>query len=349
MHLKRFRGTSVQDALAAAREDLGPTALVLSTRMVPAPGMRGWFGERVVEVTAATDRPVSKTRPQEPALESASRPVETGPAEKAEVAPPAAAPSPESHVASRLAAIGLSRVFSSEVAARVPTTRRRAASDAAVRHALEERLQWLATSEEAPAAIQVFVGPPGAGKTTTIAKIASQHRARRGSRLGLVSADGFRVGAVEQLRLYAEIIGAPFRAARSVEELTDALADTSCPVLIDTAGRSPRDHEALAMFNVFSGRPQVRTHLVVPAATSPEAFRRMIDAYAPANPTRVVFTKLDEADGIAPLIDVLRERDLVVSYLTAGQRVPEDLEPATPARLASRVLGDASVASGGRA
>ena len=88
---------------------------------------------------------------------------------------------------------------------------------------------------------------------------------------------------------------------------------------------------------------------MVPATTSPEAFARVIDAYAPANPTRVVFTKLDEADGIAPLIDVLRERDLVVSYLTAGQRVPEDLEPCTPAGLAARVLGDAGVASGGRA
>ena len=343
MHLKRFRGSSVREALAAARLELGPTALVLSTRLVPAQGLKGWFGERVVEVTAATDRAVSKSRPSEPASESAERPADAG---QATLPRPVAVESP---VASRLCAIGLGRVFAAEVASRVPATKRRAPSDAAIRHALQERLQWLAASEETPSAVQVFVGPPGAGKTTTIAKIAAQQRARRGSRLGLVAADGFRVGAVEQLRLYAEIIGAPFRVARSVDELTHAVADSTCPVLIDTAGRSPRDHEALEVFGVFAGQPQVRTHLVVPAATSPDAFKRIIDAYAPAHPTRVVFTKLDEADGIAPLIDVLRERDLVVSYLTAGQRVPEDLVAATPAGLAAQVLGEASVATGGRA
>jgi flagellar biosynthesis protein FlhF len=343
MHLKRFRGTSVKDALAAAREELGPSALVLSTRLVPASGLKGWLGERVVEVTAAADRTVSKNRLGRATGESDHRP-----AEVAQVRPGAAQPE-DSLVAGRLVAVGLSKVFAAEVAGRVPGSRRRAVSDRAIRHALAERLQWLAAAEETPAPVQVFVGPPGAGKTTTIAKIAAQQRARQGTRPGLVAADGFRVGAVEQLRLYAEIIGAPFRVARTTGELEDAVAESPGPVLIDTAGRSPRDREALDLFSVFAGQPQVRTHLVVPAATSPEAFLRIVDAYAPANPTRVVFTKLDEEDRLAPLIDGLRTRDLVVSYLTAGQRVPEDLEPATPARLASWVLGDAGTAIGGRA
>ncbi len=332
MHLKRFRGTSVREALAAAREELGPSALVLSTRLVSASGLKGWLGERVVEVTAATDRPVSESRPPRPTEESAPRAPEPTPDT------PADRPA-DNAVISQLAAKGLSRVFSAEVAARVPRSRRRPAGDAAVRRALEERLQWLAASEERPAPVQAFVGPPGAGKTTTIAKIAAQHRARRGSRLGLVAADGFRVGAVEQLRLYADIIGAPFRIARTVAELTDAVAECREPVLIDTAGRSPNDREALELFAVFAGWPQVRTHLVVPAGIGAEGFKRMLDAYAVAHPTRVVLTKLDEADGIGALIDVIRQRDLVVSYLTAGQRVPDDLEAATPQRLASRVLG----------
>jgi flagellar biosynthesis protein FlhF len=331
MHLKRFRGTSVREALAAAREDLGPTALVLSTRMVSASGFKGWLGERVVEVTAAADRQVSKSRPLPATQESADR----SPDAASDTPPP---PPAESPLISQLASTGLSRVFSAEVAARVPASRRRAATDTAVRRALTERLQWLAASEERPAAVQVFVGPPGAGKTTTIAKIAAQQRARRGARLGLVAADGFRVGAVEQLRLYADIIGAPFHVARTVDELTDAVAASREPVLVDTAGRSPNDREALELFSVFAGWPQVRTHLVVPAAIGPEGFKRMLDAYAVAHPTRVVFTKLDEADGLGELIEVLRQRDLIVSYLAAGQRVPDDLEAATPQRLAERVL-----------
>ena len=111
MHLKRFRGTSVQEALAAAREELGPTALVLSTRMVPAQGLKGWFGERVVEVTAATDRPgVEKSTSRACRRSRPTGRVEA--ARRAGGSPSPAGGRPESHVASRLAAMGLSKVFS---------------------------------------------------------------------------------------------------------------------------------------------------------------------------------------------------------------------------------------------
>ena len=155
MHLKRYRGTTVRDALAAARADLGPAALVLSTRLVPAHGLSGWLGQRVVEVTAALDRKVSETRTPEATTPTLDR----------RAAAPAA-PSAADAIAALLAATGLDQVLAAEVDGRVP------------------------------APIEVFVGPPGAGKTTTIAKIAAQQRARRGARLGLVAADGFRVGAV---------------------------------------------------------------------------------------------------------------------------------------------------------
>jgi flagellar biosynthesis protein FlhF len=340
MQLKRYRGASVREALAHARAELGPTALVLSTRLVTAHGLRGWIGERVVEVTAATELGVSESRPPKTPERAQARP-----------ASPHAEPQQESPrldpgLVSRLTATGLDRILAAEVASRVPVPRRRQPALAAVRRALEERLQWLAAADGTPASVQVFVGPPGAGKTTTIAKIAAQERARGGRRLGVVAADGFRVGAVEQLRLYAEIIGSPFRIARSAAELTEVVSGSQGPLLIDTAGRSPRDQEALDLFRVFASWPQARTHLVIPASTTPQAFERAIDAFAGANPTRVVFTKLDEADGIAPLIRTLRDRDLLVSYLTAGQRVPEDLEAATPSGLASCVLGDAAQLAG---
>lgn len=335
MHLKRYRGSTVREALAGARADLGPAALVLSTRLVPAHGLSGWLGQRVVEVTAALDRPVSESRPVPESAASAERPAQ-----------------PSSTVAemvtARLAATGLDRLLAAEVAGRVPARLRRSPSTRDIARALGERLQWLAVGDEAFAPVEVFVGPPGAGKTTTIAKIAAQQRARRGTRLGLVAADGFRVGAVEQLRLYADIIGAPFSVARSMAEVERAVAESSTPLLVDTAGRSPRDVEALDLFSVVGSWPQARTHLVVPASTSPDGLLRLIDAYAAANPSRVVFTKLDEAGTLAPLMSILRQRDLVVSYLAAGQRVPEDLERATADRLAALVLGADASAAGER-
>ena len=113
------------------------------------------------------------------------------------------------------------------------------------------------------------------------------------------------------------------------------------PVLVDTAGRSPSDNASAALFDVLAHQPHVRVHLVVPASTPPVQLARLIDAYGAVNPSRVVLTKLDELDGsIAPLVSVLKHRDLPVSWFGTGQRVPEDLERATPAGLAARILGE---------
>lgn len=338
MHLKRYRGATVREALAAARADLGPSALVLATRMVPASGLGGWLGQRVVEVTTAVDRAVSESRP----IEADGR-TSVPPAEPAPPARPAASPDLVEAIAARLAATGLDRAIAEEAARRIPARQRKQTPTRELNRALAERLQWLAAGDEAFAPVEVFVGPPGAGKTTTIAKIAAQQRVKRGVRVGLIAADGFRLGAVEQLRLYADIIGAPFSVARALPELEAALAASRTPTLVDTAGRSASDASAVELFSVFGTWTQARTHLVVPAATAPDAFERLIDAYAVARPTRVAFTKVDEGANLAPLMSVVRSRDLVVSYLATGQRVPEDLMRATPALLAAQVLGEGAV------
>jgi flagellar biosynthesis protein FlhF len=163
----------------------------------------------------------------------------------------------------------------------------------------------------------------------------------------LISADGFRAGAVEHLRSYATVIGAPFRAARSAAELERAL--TSCPggALVDTAGRPPNDAAFRDLWAVLASRPDVRTHLVLAADTSVGAARRMLDTFVTTTPTRAVITKLDEAETMAPLLAVLRERPLPISFLASGQRVPEDLADATPALLAELVLGLHDSTSGG--
>jgi flagellar biosynthesis protein FlhF len=186
----------------------------------------------------------------------------------------------------------------------------------------------------------VFVGPPGAGKTTTIAKIAAQERARHGQRLGLVAADGFRVGAIEQLRLYADILGASFTAARTPDELSRALADLKRPLLVDTAGRSPSDEVSKDMFRGLLSRTDVRTHLVIPATTSPAMAKRLFDRFADTRPSRVVLTRLDEAESIGPLVSVLRDRRLPLSYFGTGQNVPADLQRATSAALADWIIGE---------
>jgi flagellar biosynthesis protein FlhF len=323
MHLKRYRRSSVRDALASVRRELGPDALVLSVTTVRAEGWRGWVGARAVEVMAAAERGAARASGQAaPAADDQPRsPLESG-------------------LVARLCASGIDRDLACAVTASLPDCTRRTAAPEAICRALAARVGTLAAGHEPPAPVTVFVGPPGAGKTTTIAKIAAQARARARARFALVSADGFRVGAVEQLRLYAGIIGAPFSASRTPGELKQALGAARGPVLVDTAGRSPEDEIANELFDVVSADPRARTHLVVPATTNPRDLSRLLERYRRARPSRLVLTKIDEAGTtIAPLVGVLRHWQLPVSFLGVGQGVPEDLDVATPSALAAAMLG----------
>ena len=325
MYLRRFRGTTLRETLARAKQELGPDALVLSTRLVPRAGWGWLWGAREVEVTVGAERDVSDDRP--PAQES----------RQAAVSNP---------ITARLCATGLDATLAQEVAEALPAPGRRGASLVSLRRVLGERLGALAAADDGFAPIEVFVGPAGAGKTTTIAKIAAQARVRDSGRLTIVSADGYRVGAVEQLRLYADIIGAPFQAVRSASDLLATLAAGRRPILVDTAGRSPTDSVARELFAVIAARPEIRTHLVVPAGCSVRELDRLLAQYREARPTRLALTKLDEVETLSPLVGALRRHDLPISYLGTGQRVPEDLDRATGSRLAAWVLGEREFAMG---
>jgi len=322
MYLKTYRGTSVRELLAQAREELGPHALVLSTKLVPTDGWRGWLGSRVVELQAAAERKVSESRPTETDNRQS--------------------PAIENEIVALLCAAGLDRDLAEDVAANIPAAGRRGVSPGVLRRALGASLVPYAASDDSYQPVEVFVGPPGVGKTTTIAKIAARQRATTGKRLTLVSADGYRVGAIEQLRLYADIVGAPFKVARSADELNQALSPSrgSSSILVDTAGRSPNDQVSQELFSVLRSRTDVRTHLVVSAATSARDIRRTIDEYRVVKPHRIALTRVDQAETLSPLVSVLRDEHLPVSYLGTGQRVPEDLDCATGTTLAGLVLGE---------
>ena len=329
---QRFRSSSVRDALAQARQALGPSALVLGTRLVPASGWRGWLGGREVEVSAFNAVEVSENR----------RSTTTETAHAAHT--PTEAPRPViDGLVARLIATGLDRDLAESVVEQIPQARRRDASHGQIRNALAACLAPIAARGQALGDVNVFIGPPGVGKTTTIAKIAAQARARGERRFRLVAADGYRVGAIEQLRLYAEIIGSPFVVARTPEEVTDAATSSKLPVLVDTPGLSPANEEAGAFLAALAALPNVRTHLVVPGATTPRDFDRLWERFAAAAADRIVISKVDEAETVMPLVRVLRERGVPVSLIGLGQRVPEDLVEGEPEMIAACLLGQVPV------
>ena len=190
--------------------------------------------------------------------------------------------------------------------------------------------------------VVALVGPTGVGKTTTVAKLAANFKLAQGLKAGLVTVDTYRIAAVEQLRTYAEIIDLPLAVANSPGEMAraiDQLGDVDL-VLIDTAGRSPRDEVKIRELADFlhAARPD-EVHLVLSAVAGERSLRAAVERFAVVRADRLILTKLDEADGLGGVLGVLGQANRPVSYLTTGQAVPDDIEPADRGRLARLILG----------
>jgi flagellar biosynthesis protein FlhF len=177
-----------------------------------------------------------------------------------------------------------------------------------------------------------IVGPTGAGKTTTIAKLAARWTMRHGSQdLALVSTDAYRIGAREQLMTYARILGATMHAPNSGAELARVLEGLKSKklVLIDTAGMGPRDvrlNEQLA--GLARGAKGAQFMLALPAQGEGLALEEIIRAFAPVSPTACILTKVDEAASLGAVISTTLRHKLKIAYLCNGQRVPEDVHSA---------------------
>ncbi len=180
--------------------------------------------------------------------------------------------------------------------------------------------------------VMAIVGPTGAGKTTTIAKLAARWCMRHGSQdLALVSTDGYRIGARDQLMTYARILGAPMHAANSGRDLARVLDRLKSKklVLIDTAGMGPRDArlaEQLAALQL--GAARARVLLALPAQGEGHALDDIVRAFAPVTPVACILTKVDEAASLGGVISATLRHRLKIAYVCDGQRVPEDMHAA---------------------
>jgi flagellar biosynthesis protein FlhF len=186
-----------------------------------------------------------------------------------------------------------------------------------------------------------LIGATGVGKTTTIAKLAAEAMAN-GARVALVTIDTYRIAAVEQLKVYAEIMGLPVAVVLSPEQLQAALRNHRDKdlILIDTAGRSPRDQLRIDELNEFLGQgAEVENCLVLAAPTEERLQRQSLEAFSQLPLSRLIFTKLDETDRCGGLINIPTRANLPLAYLTNGQQVPEDLLAAEAGGVANLVLG----------
>jgi flagellar biosynthesis protein FlhF len=181
--------------------------------------------------------------------------------------------------------------------------------------------------------IVAVVGPTGAGKTTTVAKLACHPRVFAGRKVGLITLDTYRVGAVEQLRTYAELVNRPFAVVYDAADLPDAVASMgACDVvLVDCPGRGPRTGRDAETVREWLGRigPH-EVHLALPAGLQPALARRTVEQYRSHGITHLLATKLDEYPDDWSIFELAAELRLPMRWVADGQRVPQDLRSAEP-------------------
>ena len=185
-----------------------------------------------------------------------------------------------------------------------------------------------------------LIGPTGVGKTTTIAKLAANYALVEKKRVGLITMDTYRIAAVEQLKTYGQIIDIPIRVAYTPAEIAPALKYFAGydVVLIDTAGRSQKNLMQVSELKSLIDAAGCETHLVLAASTKERDLLDQVARFRESRVDRLLFTKLDETTTYGTMFTVAAKTQLPVSYLTTGQKVPEDIEAADEARLVSLVM-----------
>lgn len=184
-----------------------------------------------------------------------------------------------------------------------------------------------------------LVGSTGVGKTTTIAKLAARYTLRHGpNRVALITTDNYRIGAQQQLKTFGRILGTPVHTARSGEELRQQLQhlQQKSLVLIDTAGMSQHDMRLSEQFSVLrEGGTRIKPYLVLSAPTQRHALEETVRAFGHLDLAGTILTKVDEAASLGDSLSAIIRQRLPLAYVSDGQRVPEDLNPARANKLVS--------------
>ncbi|MDA8168187.1 MAG: flagellar biosynthesis protein FlhF [Nitrospiraceae bacterium] len=189
--------------------------------------------------------------------------------------------------------------------------------------------------------IVMLTGPTGVGKTTTIAKLSARAM-REGRKVGIINLDTYRIGAVEQVRIYSRIMGIPLAVASTPGQLRTHLANFSKSrdlIFIDTTGRNPRDESYIEDMRQMcdTGFP-MELHLLISAGADDEAMTEAYRSYSRLPVDYIAFTKLDEAVKFGPLYNIQMVYQKPVAYVTTGQQVPDDMEFATADMLGDLIL-----------
>ena len=350
MNIKKFIADNPQQALMMVKKEMGPDAVILETRTITPSGGHSGKGRSKIEVTAAIDYEMAQGKGGPEARQSNLE--DQVKWEEVEVRLREIWDSLVMLQSRIMGTSGTSQELvyhnyfglSPGVIKRlVPTPDEHLdpkAESRVVKDCLITVLKQIHTSA-GNGRIFSFVGPTGVGKTTTMAKLAALSAVTHGRKTALITVDTFRIGAVDQLKTYARIMGLPLSVASNSVELHRAIRnyDDFDSIFIDTAGRSPGNNEDFnqLLTTLDTGDP-IHHYLVLSATTRLQDLYMAERRFSALPLGSYIFTKLDETTDISDMLNFLLSRRRPISYFTTGQRVPEDIERATRRRVAQWML-----------
>ncbi len=189
----------------------------------------------------------------------------------------------------------------------------------------------------------VLIGPTGVGKTTTIAKLAGRMALIEKKKIGLITIDTYRIGAVEQLRTYADIMNIPFKVVLTMKDMEKAIEDMGdCDaILIDTTGRNSKNKMQILELRAFIDKVKTdNIHLVISCTTKNRDIDAIVSGYRQLKYNYVIITKLDETCTYGSILNILQSAKKPISFVTTGQNVPEDIKSMSSEELTKLVLGE---------
>ncbi|WP_375142926.1 flagellar biosynthesis protein FlhF [Paenibacillus sp. D2_2] len=190
--------------------------------------------------------------------------------------------------------------------------------------------------------IVYIAGPTGVGKTTTIAKLAADQIFRARKKVGFITADTYRISAIEQLRTYASILNVPIEVVQSPGDVQRAVQRLEqCDlILMDTAGRNYLNEIHVAeLHSLINANENSETYLVLSLTSKTQDMERIAEHFSRYGLKKVIFTKLDETESIGPMFNLLQDYPVAMSYITNGQNVPDDLLVADSKFMIDLVMG----------
>jgi len=427
MKVKTFHAVTMQDAIRAIKEELGPDAVILSSKEVHEGGrLLRLFNRPILEVMAAAEDPPQEARPKagiqpersasqaepvQPVAQAAAKPdyafQETLQSLLAPSAKPVEPRPPQPAIRTAIAdgmgwkqerlrrlrgelhdltaLLGASlpperQALGDRLPAELATCcraligqgvrpstaesmgheagRRLAGGRAGHPRAMQDAMHQLLSEQvrvsgpllagQGDRSVSLFLGPSGSGKTTAVTKLAAYYRLEEKKSVAIITFDTYRQASVEQLRMYAGVLGVPFASAVSPRQVHDGLrrhahADV---VLIDMPGVGPDDVAAARdLHHLLRDEASMDIHLVAPASMREQDLLCIYDRVKDLPLLRLLFTKLDETASFGTVFELTHQTGVPLSYWSTGQRVPEDLEVAAPDRLATLLLAQHYVAS----